>query len=461
MPILPGLAVVFVGVAGGGHSKVDHQVRNIVKGLHVQSKALPDGTLRTLTRHKEGTKEIVRKLHVEGVVSAEVVGGHDIRLVIYDGNGELKTFQEFSLTGGALAADDLGTFKDSVEGDVVALRHEPAPVAVAAAEPEIEMDETPAAPPPPKPVVKLAAATKPAPAPAPAKPAPAKQMDDEMPAALGGGKQAPASAEPQHEAAPVETADASAVSIDEIEAATAGAGDSGGGGGNEAELHASGASDSPLHVGAAAGFGVAGRLFSPGPSTVVGYSSQPVGMVHVDGHIEPTARWRLAVVGERTLGMTTPMQGGSASTTIARWEAIGGFAVMNGPIEVAPVVGFGRRTFSIDSNDPDRSPDGEYNYLIAGVIGSTKLGSHFGLRANMVFEPVVSGTEPTEMALGDASRWAVDVGGAIEYRISHVYARAAADYQRFQWSWDMAGSRGAGGAVDNYVSGTLSVGADY
>jgi hypothetical protein len=471
MPFLPGLAVVFVGIAGGGHGKVDHQVKAVVKGLHVQSKALPDAALRTLTRHKEGTKDIVRKLHVDGVVSAEIVGGHDIRLVIYDGNGELKTFQEFSLTGGALAADDLGTFKDSVEGDVVALRGRdtgPAP-AVAQAEPEIEMDETPAPPPPAKPVAKLAAATKPPPA--PAKPAPVKQVDDEMPAALGGGKPAPVSA-PQHEAAPprvtdrpatgsgpaaVETADASTVSVDEIEAATAGDG----GGGNETEVHASSTGEGALHVGAGAGLGVAGRLFSPGPSTVVGYSSQPVGMVHVDGHIEPTARWRLAVVGETTLGMTTPMQNGNASTSMARWEATAGFAVLHGPIEIAPVLGFGRRTFSIDSTSPDRTPDGEYNYLIAGVTGSTKLGSHFGVRGNAVFEPVVSGTEPTEMALGDASRWAIDVGAGIDWHISHLYARAAVDYQRFQWSWDMAGARGAGGAVDNYVAGTLSVGADY
>jgi len=44
---------------------------------------------------------------------------------------------------------------------------------------------------------------------------------------------------------------------------------------------------------------------------------------------------------------------------------------------------------------------------------------------------------------------------------SHVFVRATADYQRFAWSWDMAGARGAGGAVDAYTTAALAVGADY
>ncbi len=84
------------------------------------------------------------------------------------------------------------------------------------------------------------------------------------------------------------------------------------------------------------------------------------------------------------------------------------------------------------------------------------------MRGGLAFEPVVSGLEPTEAALGDATRWALDVGVAVELRVhSHVFLRATADYQRFAWSWDMAGARGAGGAVDGYPTGALAVGADY
>ena len=109
-----------------------------------------------------------------------------------------------------------------------------------------------------------------------------------------------------------------------------------------------------------------------------------------------------------------------------------------------------------------RSPDNSYDYAIIGVTGGASLGHHLALRGIVAFEPVMSGTEPTEMAFGDASRWAVDVGGAVEFRpYAHLFARAALDYQRFSWSWNAAGARGAAGAVDEYPSGTLALGAEY
>src|SRR5262249_34839400 len=96
-----------------------------------------------------------------------------------------------------------------------------------------------------------------------------------------------------------------------------------------------------------------------------------------------------------------------------------------------------------------------------GAQASVPLGAHLAVKGVTLFEPVISGAESTEMALGDASRWALDVGASIELRFAHVFARAGVDLQRFQWSWDMAGARGAGGAVDNYASGSVSVGAAY
>src|SRR5438105_3813308 len=74
-------------------------------------------------------------------------------------------------------------------------------------------------------------------------------------------------------------------------------------------------------------------------------------------------------------------------------------------------------------------------------------------RALAALEPVLWGTEPTEMAFGEARRWAVDVGGAVEVKLrDHVYGRIAADVQRFAWEWTEAGQRGAGGAIDLFPS---------
>lgn len=270
----------------------------------------------------------------------------------------------------------------------------------------------------------------------------------------------PADPPEQHEAAPVETATADAdtgsdaVSAEEIMASTS------------AATATTAISSAPLERGlrlrAALGVGVAGRSFTPGPSTVRGYAASSAGAVRFDGEIQPTARLELALAAEHSVAMTTDVAQGAADTTISRWEASAGMRLLRGAIDVAPVVGIGRRAFSIASTDPARTPDGDYNYVVLGLAAASELDSHIALRLRVAFEPVVSGAEPTEMAFGEARRWALDVGAAVELRAtSHLFARAAAGYQRFAWLWSAAGSRGAGGAVDSYPSGTLSVGLDY
>ena len=451
MPFLPGLAVVFAGMIGGGNHTVnravEHQVVSIVHELHVKPVAMPASKLRTLTHHGDATRALVRHLHASGVIGCEVVGGHGsatLRLVIYDGDGGLKTFTEVAVGPHGLSKDDLDVLRSNMEDDVASLGGAPAPsepeVAEApapAAEPaharghahaetpapdEIEMDPTPAA-------------TAPAPA--------AQQASD-------------SESSDAHGDATKSTADATdAVSADEIAAMTSG--------GGETDLHA-GAPAPALHLGATVGFGIASRYFSPSPATVAAYSASPVGAVVAEAHVQPTAKTTLSVSTLQTLNMTTPMNDGSiAATSISRWEVGGTYALVHGSrFALAARAGFGRRAFTIDSNDPSRSPDGNYNYVIAGVDGSMHLGRKLVVRALAALEPVVSGTEPTEMAFGEATRWALDVGGAVEYRpYAHLFAQAAAEYQRFSWSWDMAGARGAGGAVDEYPSASLSIGADY
>jgi hypothetical protein len=170
----------------------------------------------------------------------------------------------------------------------------------------------------------------------------------------------------------------------------------------------------------------------------------------------------IGVVFDHTLGMTTAMANDRAGTAMSRWEATAAYSIEAGPIAVAPMLGFGHRGFSIESADPSRSPDSDYNYLLAGATVSLPLGSRVALAATAAFQPVLFGEEPTEMAFGEARRWGVDVGAAVEvHPVPHFVVRAAADYQRFSWSFDMAGARGAGGATDSYPSGILTLGATY
>src|ERR1051326_4566076 len=120
--------------------------------------------------------------------------------------------------------------------------------------------------------------------------------------------------------------------------------------------------------------------------------------------------------------MATPVEGGMAATSMSRIEFVAGYALTTGSLRISPEVGLGRRTFSIDSDDPSRTPDGEYNYAIVGASASTAVGSSLVMRGGLAFEPVVSGAEPTEAALGEASRWAFDVGLAVEWRMqAHVF----------------------------------------
>ena len=442
------LAVVFVGIAGNRGKVVEHQLQPVFDHAHVEAMTMPVATLLTLTHHSDTSRDVVKKLHVDGLIGGELVeagGKLTFRLVIYDGNGSLKSLDETPLAGKSLSKDDLEVIGSNLDDELEGLAkiHHEAP---AAPEPMVVK-----APPPPPPRVVQSAPVIADIAPTPKTSASSTphgklaeiSFDDEA-------EKPPAGEAEHHDAAPVETADA--VSMDDVESLTSG--------GSEATSPTSPVSTLHLHAGV--GLGLASRSFAPGPSTVAGYSSSPVGAVHFEGGVEPTANTSLNIVAESTLAMNTPLAAGMASTSMSRWEVATGYTAMHGAIDLTPTLGLGRRTFSIDSTDPSRSPDGDYTYLIIGANASKSISKKITVRGVLAFEPVLGGVEPTEMAFGSATRWAIDAGAAVELRpISHVFARVALDYQRFAWSWDAAGARGAGGAVDSYPSGTLAVGAEY
>jgi len=451
-------AVVFVGIAGNHSEVVEHQISPILDKAGVTELAIPTGDLGVLARHTDASREVVKKLHVDGVIGGALItsgGKLSFRLVIYDAEGNLKSLGETPLVHKKLSKDDLEVLGMNLADEVAELAKHGAPaIEIAAIKPNPKPAPAPA---PVKPAPKAApvkvASAEPPPSALTAAIKPARTVhDDDSDAPPGLGAAAPPAATAREAEHHEEGTDS--VSLNDIEALTSSD--------NEPATPAVAASAQTLHLHAGVGLGVAGRVFSPGVGTVAPYSSTPVGAVHFEAGVSPTERTSLEVVAERTLTMSTPLADGMATTTISRWQVAGSYALVRGAIEVAPTIGLGHRSFSIDSTDTSRSPDGDYSYLVVGAVASKPLGSKLALHGTIAFEPVVAGVEPTEMAFGEATRWAFDIGAAIDWRpFSHLFTRAAFDYQRFSWSWDAAGARGAGGATDSYPSGTVSVGYEY
>ncbi len=124
MPFLPGLAIVFVGIVGGENTRVEQQVQLILQEHEVKATPLPPITLRSLAHPGRDAREIVRQMHVDGVVGGELVtnqGRVTLRLVVYDADGGLKSLTETSLTGPTLARDAITVLSSNLGDEVTAL----------------------------------------------------------------------------------------------------------------------------------------------------------------------------------------------------------------------------------------------------------------------------------------------------------------------------------------------------
>jgi opacity protein-like surface antigen len=434
--LLAPAVIVFVGIAGHHADAIDHQLAPVLAHSHVTSRMIGAADLGTIARHTDASRDVVQHLHVDGVVGGALIesgGTLTLRVVIYDGDGNLKSLGETPLGARTLSKDELEVFGMNLDEEIggIAAHRRVAPAA-----------EAMAAAPPPAAAMGFAPAHAPPPAPAHDLAEISFDTDDAAPPA-----------EPHdahHDAKPTETADA--VSLDDVAALNNEPADTG---------SSTRSVDDGLHLHAIAGLGLAARSFT-GPSTLTGYSSSPVGTVHVEAGLVPTAHLALAAMAERAIEMSSPVGTAMASTSMSRWELTAAYTVTHGSIAIAPTIGVGQRSFSIDSTAPQRSPDADYGYVVLGATATAPLGDHFTLRALAAFEPVIGGDEPTAMAFGAASRWALDVGAGLEVRpMAHVFLRAALDYQRFAWSWAAAGTRSDSSAVDSYPTGTLSLGANY
>jgi hypothetical protein len=420
--MLAWLAVVFAGILGNGApeaSRISKEIQSAVaQTVELTPIKLPVKQLGTLTRHGTGSRDIVANLHVDGLVGGELIdkgGTLSLRLVVYSADGGLRSLSEITLRRRALSLDDFAAIRSNLADELAALappksKAKPAVAPKPEPEPEIEMEPAPAAAPAP---TEVAAADEPA----------AAAADEESPIDMH---------RPEDDA-PVGVV----ASADEDP-------------------------DPVLGLKVGAGLGLMARSFAPGPSTVTGYSASPVAAFSIAMQVQPARRLCLDALVDRTITMATPMGSDMASTTMSRWEVSADYFVTHGRFAIAGRFGLGRRAFAIDSQLSSRTPDSDYDYVILGATASAAIGSRVVVHALAAFEPVFSGSEPTEMAFGEARRWAVDVGGAVELRVrDHVYARVAADLQRFAWSWPSAGERGAGGAVDLFPSAMASMGAVY
>jgi hypothetical protein len=214
---------------------------------------------------------------------------------------------------------------------------------------------------------------------------------------------------------------------------------------------------SSLETGLTVGFGLVGRTFEAAPLAVPNYHSSPVGAVRIGGEVRPVSILALGFAWDRALGLTTELAGENAATTLSRWQATAFLELPLSSLALGAGAGFGQRSFAIESQSADRTPDGDYQYVILAGRARMPLGRLLALGASVAFEPVVGGSQPTARAFGDAGRWGLELDGDLTlYPTSWLLVRFAAGWQRFAWSWSE--TRGSGGATDSYFDGMLSLG---
>ena len=148
--LLSQLAIVFLGITGNHHATIEHQLAPTLAKAGATELAIAEADLGAVVHHTRASRDIVRKLHVDGVIAGEVVGSGNalsFRVVIYDGDGKLSSDSETPLAGHTLAKVDLDIFatnlKDAVE-TISKERHpaQPQPVATAS---EVDPIEAPPA----------------------------------------------------------------------------------------------------------------------------------------------------------------------------------------------------------------------------------------------------------------------------------------------------------------------------
>src|SRR3569623_2259983 len=124
------MAVGFGGVTGIHHEVVERQLAPTLEKAGVAELAIPGPDLGAILKHSKQSKAIVQKMHVGGVIAAQLVGSGNarpFRVVIYDGNGNLSSEPESPISAKGLAKDDLDEIRINVAD--IAGSASPAPAA--------------------------------------------------------------------------------------------------------------------------------------------------------------------------------------------------------------------------------------------------------------------------------------------------------------------------------------------
>jgi hypothetical protein len=104
---------VFVGVVGGDDHRIEQQVQLLLQEQEVRATLMMPAAVRTLSHR------------ADGVVGGELVvlrGHQTLRLVVYDGDGGLKSLSEIPLSSGRLLTrDELVVLRTNLEDEVTAL----------------------------------------------------------------------------------------------------------------------------------------------------------------------------------------------------------------------------------------------------------------------------------------------------------------------------------------------------
>src|SRR3569623_3549189 len=304
---------VFVGIAGNQHAAVEKQLEPSLDKAGVTEMAIPDSSRAALVKHTKSAKQVVKNLHVGGVIAGQITGaGNDrsFRVIIYDAEGNLTSDLESLIGAKKLSPHNIDVFETNISD--IAASGTPAPAAK-----QTRVAKRQAAPVRDEPHLP----------------------DDDAPPGMPGSKPEPAPSKAPVVAAADDdttaTADAPAV------VATAP-----GKPGNNA-----------MHVEAGVLVGMVGRSLSAAAGTFTPYNTTPVGTAGVAGTISVGSRLRVGGSIEHTLVMHTNVGGMHISSNIGRAEATHSYDVVHGGVPLAPVAGVGERIFAVGSNSTDRTPD--------------------------------------------------------------------------------------------------------
>ncbi len=395
--------IYYAGVVGPRASGVERQLGELLaREAGTETIVLDEPLRRAIALRQRPARRSVRELGGEGLVIGRLRAGSSfvLQAVLYDGGGQVRG--RFDIPLGQAALD-------------------------AAAEERVRREVLPR-------LREIAPSARPKPA-SPA-PAPAAIEAEPEPEGADGADEEPAS-ERVPAPAPAKVASAAAPVVILVRPRDQGA-------------------LPGLTTEASLGVDFVSRSFTPEPRAIPAYQITSVPALRLHGNIDPVSWLAFAFSIDRAIGLDSRLLGQPVPTTLSVWQLRANLMARRNGFAVGGTIGYGHRSFAIESKSPARSPDGDYGHLVAGVRSRVDLGAQVSLIGEVAFEPVVSGDESTMAAYGTAQRWGLEANGAVQWQLgSFLLLGAHAGYQRFAWDWP---ARGLGGAVDDYVTLGLSAG---